>query len=106
MTYSVRVESSAPTQETTSLSLRFDLSLVSILIQLTLTESTSQGTMEVGKQLDLWTLLVNPLQNVDKHNSSLMITTGFNTLQGIVSMDNFLVSAFLSNFSKHCNKLM
>lgn len=49
-----------------------------------------EGTMEVGKQLDLWTLLVNPLQNVDKHNSSLMITTGFNTLQGIVSMDNFL----------------
>ena len=47
--------------------------------------------MDVEKQLKYWSLLILPLQVIDKHTTSSTISAGCNTVHNIVSMENFLV---------------
>ena len=50
------------------------------------------------KQLKFWELLIKPLQNIDKPFTNSTISAGYNSINNVTLMENFLVIVLISFF--------
>lgn len=55
-----------------------------------------KGLLSVEKQLKFWELLMKPLQNIDKPFTNSIISAGYNSINNVTIMDNFLDAFQLS----------